>query len=651
MAKQLYQSCIDEDSRERRGLKPIQQMLDATGGWPILMSEEEWDAKNYTWQKMDNDYFKLYTFPILFNILFSTDYENPRIMILSSLQQPLGNKIQIDTQKLPYDMYMDTIMKVVCAFAKDKGIQIPVQKLLMDVGNLMEFEIDLKNIIGYNEKITPVGNKMTIAELQEYYDLAGAQHATAKINWLDKIQIAFKFFDITIDASETVLIFNKEILHKLAHLLDITPQHVIVNYLQWHVVSTFMGNLNKQMRDIELDLYYSYDIKLHDKLKQEQRWLKCIKAFEMKDIVILPFIYGSKTSTSINEMLNILDIFDDIKKEMMNYIKSLMWLNKLTKNFMVQKINNISLNIGYSEWYRHQIVLAQMYKGLEIGNNYFTNVLAIIKYQNIIKQRSFRDKSSYRWSFDFLSDNPSYDHHFNEIYIPVTIMQFPYLSANVHTAYANYGGIGSVIGQQLAHVVNLYIGLYFDNYGNLKLDTEIRHAYERRTHCVFLSIMNNIEQYHSFILNITIKNPEYIQSYKNLIKDEGVAHFIGTQIAFAALKRKSSFPMLSDHQSFKITKDTAEDISRQPRKIQNIVSQERLFFLHNAMITCGTTFPYNEDFNNIRAIKAQINSNLANIKKFSEVFDCPVDSPMNPKLKCKTWNEATPEEHFYYGTN
>lgn len=38
-------------------------------------------------------------------------------------------------------------MKVVCAFAKDKGIQIPVQKLLMDVGNLMEFEIDLKNVI------------------------------------------------------------------------------------------------------------------------------------------------------------------------------------------------------------------------------------------------------------------------------------------------------------------------------------------------------------------------------------------------------------------------------------------------------------------------------------------------------------------------
>lgn len=43
-----------------------------------------------------------------------------------------------------------------------------------------------------------------------------------------------------------------------------------------------------------------------------------------------------------------------------------MWLNKLTKNFMVQKINNISLNIGYSEWYRHQIVLAQMYKGVGI---------------------------------------------------------------------------------------------------------------------------------------------------------------------------------------------------------------------------------------------------------------------------------------------
>lgn len=52
-----------------------------------------------------------------------------------------------------------------------------------------------------------------------------------QINWLDKIKIAANFFDITIDASETIIVYDKEILHELAYLLDDTPQHVIGNII------------------------------------------------------------------------------------------------------------------------------------------------------------------------------------------------------------------------------------------------------------------------------------------------------------------------------------------------------------------------------------------------------------------------------------
>ncbi|KAL6438887.1 hypothetical protein ACFW04_003743 [Cataglyphis niger] len=676
MAKQLYRSCIDQDSLEERGIKPMQQMLDATGGWPIIMSEEEWNAKNYTWQKIDNNYFQLYTFSILFNISYSTDYDNlGTFMIYVS---PFGDKLKFDAEYIyeHYNMYLNTIMKVVRVFAKNKGIRIPSKKLRNDVEDLIAFEIFLKNIIGHKKEIIGIGNKMTIAELQEYYDLVGVQHATAKINWLEKIQIASKLLGTTVDASETVLVFNNDILHKLAHLLSDTPQHVIVNYIQWHVVSMFIGNLNKQMRDIELNLYYAYNIKLHDKIKQEQRWLKCIREFEMKNIFISSYIYSSETcsETSIMKLLIVDDLFNDIKNEIMNYIKSLLWLNNLTKNFAVQKINNISLNLGFSECYRNQIILAQMYKGLKIDDNYFTNILSIIEYRNtILKQRSFLesahgDKSSYgfllfknylalikhvccsfiklyytyRWSFDFLSDNLSYDQQSNEIYIPVTLMQFPYFSSDSFAL--NYGGIGSIIGQQLAYIANLYIGSYFDDYGNVKYDIGIEQVLERKSECLLKSIMNNIKQHCSLTPNITINNLEYIHVYENLAKNrEHInTHFIGTQIAFMALEKKSLLPMLSDYRNYKLTGVIAEDISHQPKDFQKTsVFQKRMFFFHNTMVTCGTTLPYNEDFINISIIKAQINSNLANMKDFSEAFDCPVDSPMNSKLKCKIWDKAT----------
>ncbi|GAB1867053.1 Membrane metallo-endopeptidase-like 1 isoform X2 [Camponotus japonicus] len=417
LAKQFYGSCINKDTLEERGLEPMQQMLDATGGWPILMSEEEKNAKEITWQKMDNDYLQLYTFSILFNISYTINDGNSILMVHPSLSLPLGDKLKIDLQDENYDVYISTVMKVVKAFAKDKGIQIPESQLYTDIIDLVLFETSLLNI-GYEKKIPTAGNKMTIAELQKFYDLTGTQ-STAKINWLDKIQIVSKFLGITVNASETVLVYDKEILHKLTYLLDATSQHTIVNYLQWHIVRTFMGNLNEQMRDIELEHYNTSNTEIYNRTKQERRWLKCIKEFQMKDALL--YLY-TKTIISEDTLEAVSDILGDLKDRMFHYLYSnnTLQLNILMRRFIRRKIYNISLQVGYFERYDDQTALTEMYNGLKINDNYFTNVLTIIKYRNIRKQRSFheskhKDESLRRWSFDFISDNPSYDQRTNVI--------------------------------------------------------------------------------------------------------------------------------------------------------------------------------------------------------------------------------------------
>ncbi|XP_019883161.2 membrane metallo-endopeptidase-like 1 [Camponotus floridanus] len=656
MAKRYYRSCMNEDVLEERGLKPMQRMLNATGGWPIIMSEKEWYAQNYTWQKMDNDYFQLYNFFILFDISYLNDNENSGIfMIHPTLHNPLDNKLKSDREQTQF-IKLKTLMKVVEAFAKDKGIQISFKTLRKDIVELNSFETNLKNI-GYKKKIRADGNKMTIAELQEFYDLVGVSQATQKINWLDKIQIVSKSLGITINASETVLVFNKEILHELVYLLGATPQHVIVNYLQWHVMNTFLGKLNKQMRDIQLKQYFLHntdDIKNYDTINVEERrrWLNCIKEFQIKDA--LSFLY-IKTSISADKIQDVSDIFNDIKEEMMDYIQSSKWLNKLTKNYMTRKIYDISLNIDYFEkWYDNQTALTEIYKELEIDDNYFENVLTTIKYRNIVKQRSFReskhgDKSLHRWSFDFLSDKPIYDQKSNIINIPAATMKLPHFKP-YESVVTNYARIGSIIGYLMGHYIHLNIGSYLDEYGNLKLNTGIRQAYERRSQC----ILRSLEHYHNIMLNKTNKNPEYIQMYTNFIKNETIAYFIGTQIAFAAFQRKKqnlfNLPkLLSDYRNYKVTMETV-NLSK---LLMTSINQEQLFFIHDTELTCGAMNPYDEVNNVIysNSAKELITSILSNIEAFSEAFNCPVGSPMNPKLRCENWKEATIEEHFYYGTD
>lgn len=91
---------------------------------------------------------------------------------------------------------------------------------------------------------------------------------------------------------------------------------------------------------------------------------------------------------------------------------------------------------------------------------------------------------------------------------------------------ANYGSIGSIIGQLLVRSAYFSIGeyndkifksffylihfiklieSYFDDYDNLTLKTEIRQAFEEGSECL-------VKGNHTFIdLNIINKTPEYIK--------------------------------------------------------------------------------------------------------------------------------------------
>lgn len=45
----LYASCTDTDSRETLGIKPLLQLLNRAGGWPVIT--KEWDEESYDWER------------------------------------------------------------------------------------------------------------------------------------------------------------------------------------------------------------------------------------------------------------------------------------------------------------------------------------------------------------------------------------------------------------------------------------------------------------------------------------------------------------------------------------------------------------------------------------------------------------------------
>lgn len=71
------------------------------------------------------------------------------------------------------------------------------------------------------------------------------------------------------------------------------------------------------------------------------------------------------------------------------------------------------------------------------------------------------------------------------------------------------------------------------------------------------------------------------------------------------------------------------------------LSHDQLFFLNYAQIWCGSMRP--EDA--LSKLRSSVHSPgvirvlgpLSNSKEFSDAYDCPTGSPMNPTNKCSVW--------------
>lgn len=44
---------------DRQGLEPLVFTLSRIGGWPMIMDPDEWNEREYSWQKVDDQYVRL----------------------------------------------------------------------------------------------------------------------------------------------------------------------------------------------------------------------------------------------------------------------------------------------------------------------------------------------------------------------------------------------------------------------------------------------------------------------------------------------------------------------------------------------------------------------------------------------------------------
>lgn len=104
MAKQLYKACMNKSLIEERGLKPLFDITDTLGGWPVVKGNE-WDSRSeWTWTSAVKMFRKIgYSMDYIFDFSIGIDLKKSTSRIID-----VSRFFGIKQCKSHFAMWLDT---------------------------------------------------------------------------------------------------------------------------------------------------------------------------------------------------------------------------------------------------------------------------------------------------------------------------------------------------------------------------------------------------------------------------------------------------------------------------------------------------------------------------------------------------------------
>ena len=227
-------------------------------------------------------------------------------------------------------------------------------------------------------------------------------------------------------------------------------------YLKWQVVNSLASYLPKAFVNQNFDFYGKT---LTGSKAQRPRWKRVQGATSNALSEAIGQMYVKKYFPA-EAKKRMLGLVGNLKVSLGERIKQLAWMSEPTKAKAIEKLDAITVKIGYPDKWRD-------YSALEVSSDSYIN--------NILQARNFDFKfmigkvnkpvDRTEWMMPPQMVNAYYNPTMNEIVFPAAILQPPFFYMNGDDA-ANYGAIGVVIGHEMTHGFDDQ-GRQYDKVGNL----------------------------------------------------------------------------------------------------------------------------------------------------------------------------------------
>ncbi len=418
----------------------------------------------------------------------------------------------------------------------------------------------------------------------------------AKFSALDKhVDWAHYFEKIGLAQPGDMNVAQPKFFVEADHMIDTAPLKDWQTYLRWNLAHNSAPSLSNAFVEANFDFYGRV---LAGTKEMQPRWKRVLRTIDGEAGEALGELYVAK-AFGPDAKAAALEMVGNIKTAMRDDINGLVWMTPETKKRAMEKLDTLSVKIGYPDKWRD-------YSSLKITpDDYAGNVERANEFEfkrNLDKLGRPIDRNE--WGMTPPTVNAYYNPTMNEIVFPAGILQPPLFHVKADAA-ANYGNTGATIGHELTHAFDDQ-GRQFDANGNLK------NWWTKDDEKHFLARIANIEkQFDEF-------NPiDKLHINGKLTEGENIADLGGLKIAL---------------QAFLHSKEGQAEL--QAGTIDGLTAEQRFFVAYGQSFRSSQrdeelrlqilTNPHSPD-------KYRVVAPLANMPEFAKAFSCSgAQSPLRP---------------------
>ncbi|XP_066597486.1 neprilysin-11-like isoform X2 [Prorops nasuta] len=614
--KSLYQMCMDTNTINRVGLKPIFDIIKAIGGWPLIKLGGKHKKINF-WQPFHDGVIKIFQPLGLYSLRCAQDLVSSRILRLRITQPPSILPPSMDSDMIrqtpEYLSHRKNVLDILL-YATNYNINTDDYfKMIEFVDEMLQLELDLAEISVPPEGIDNTKlnyNLITIKRFQEFYDShGGLTNTKTRINWLEVIQLQLRPAGVTITENELINVKDLEYFYLLPAVLNKHKSSTIANYVIWLLFRflfhysdvRFFNNANKSNRT-EVD-----------GISLDPREATCIMHPSL--IKAISFEYVTRHFTrEAKEKAQIL--VDHIAKITIEAIKNVKWMDEPTRRMTLEKLESMERLVGYPDEYSTAYI-DKYYSEYNLGSSYVASILNLFKFHELKEIAFFKNPDTKsKWQHEPTEVNAFYVQSLNSIVVPAASLQPPFFDAE-RPEVLNFASIGVIIGHEISHAFDETAYIY-DKHGNLGnwMSKEIYDIFKSIIKCF-------IDQFSQFpipeLINISNKT---IMVDGNKTSGENIADSTGAQLAYMAF-----LDFLIKNGNIDLRLVGLEQYS-----------SKKLFFMQYANLHCSNLSP--DGAAHIAAIdthapnEIRVIGSIINNIYFAGVFECPKTSYMNSQRKC-----------------